>query len=85
MGGCECNGCWRGYCRVIRVARRALSRFVIEGYLIAWFVFISGVLLFDSHIHCFLLLLLLFAFRSSNGKATKGSSQALQGIVPKPT
>ena len=63
MCGWECSGCWRGYCRVIRRAPRALGRFDIEEYFI---VFISRVFLFDSHIHCFLPLLLLFAFRSSH-------------------
>ena len=32
MCGWECSGCWRGYCRVVGDPRRALSRFVIEGY-----------------------------------------------------
>ena len=85
MCGWECSGCWRGYYRVIRGARRALNRFVIEGYLIGWFVSISRISLFDSHIPCFLLLLLLLACRSSNEESTEGSSEALQQIVPKPT
>ena len=85
MCGWECSGCWRGYCRVIRGAWCALNRFVIEGYLVGWFVSISRTRFFDSHVNCFLLLLLLFAFRSSNGESTEGSSQALQGIVPQPT
>ena len=66
---------------MVRDARGALSRFVIEGYLIRRIVFISRVFLFDSNIHCFLLLLLLFAFRSRNRKSTEGRSQALQRIV----
>ena len=49
MCGWECSGCLRGYCRVTRGAQRALSRLVIEGYLIGWFLFISRVFLFDSH------------------------------------
>ena len=85
MSGWECNGCWRGYCRVISVARRALNRFVIEGHLSGWFLSIPRIYLFESHVHCFLLLLLLFAFGSSNGESTEGSSQTLQGIVPQPT
>ena len=43
---------------------------------------ISRIYLFGSHVHCFFLLLLLFAFRSSNGESTEGNSQALQGIIP---
>ena len=70
---------------MIRGTGRALNKFVIRGNLIGWFVSISRVFLFDCHIHCFLLLLLLFACRSSNGESTEGSSQALQGIVSKPT
>ena len=70
---------------MIRGTGRALNKFVIEGYLIGWFVSISRVFLSDSHIHCFLLLLLLFACRSSNRESTEGSSQALKGIVSKPT
>ena len=31
MCGWECGGCWRGYCREIRGARRALHRCVLEG------------------------------------------------------
>ena len=85
MCGRDCSGCWRGYRRVIRGARRALNRFVIEGYLIRWVVSMSWIFLFDSHIISFLLSLLLFACRSSNGKSTEGSSQTLQGIVPEPT
>ena len=34
------------------------NRFVIEGHLAGWFVSISRVYVFDSHVHCFLLLLL---------------------------
>ena len=52
---------------MVRGPPRALSRCVIEGYLIVWIVFISRVFLFDSHLHCLLLFLPLFAFRSSNG------------------
>ena len=52
---------------------------------IRWFSSISWIYLFGSHVNCFLLLLLLFAFRSSNGESTEGSSQALQGIIPQPT
>ena len=52
---------------MVRGAWRALSSFVIEGYLIGSIVFISRVFLFDSHVHCSLFLLLVFAFRSSNG------------------
>ena len=63
----------------------ALNRIDIKGYLIGWFVSISRVFHFDDHIHCFLLLFLLFACRSSNGESGEGSSQALQGIVTKPT
>ena len=81
----ECSGCWRGHCRVIRGARCALDRSVIEGYLIRWFVSISRVFLFDTRINCFLLLLLLCAFWASNGMSTEGTSQALQKIVPRPT
>ena len=69
---------------MVRGARRALSKFSIEEYLIVWIVFVSRVSLLDYHIHCFLLIFLLFAFRSSNGKSTEGSSQALQRIVPRP-
>ena len=39
---------------------------------------ISTIYLFGSHVHCLLLLLVLFASRSSNGESTEGSSQALQ-------
>ena len=81
MCGSECSGCWRGYCSVVRGALRGLSRFVMEEYLIGWIVLVSRVSLFGSHIHCFLLLLLL----SSNAKSTERSSQALQPIVPRPT
>ena len=70
---------------MIRGARRARNSFVIEEYRIGWFVSISRVFLFDSHIHCFLLPLLLFACRSFNEESTEGSSEAPQGIVPKPT
>ena len=70
---------------MIRGARRAISRLVIDGYRIGWFVIISRVFLFDSHIHCFLLLLILFAFRSCHRRSTGRRSQALQGIVPEPT
>ena len=70
---------------MIRGARRALDRSVIEWYLIGWLVSISRIFLFDSHIHCFLLLLLLFAFRSSNGKSTEGRFKAVPKIVPRPT
>ena len=52
--------------------RRSRSKW----YVIEWLVLISRVFLFKSHIHCFLLLLLLFAFMSSHGKSTEGSSQA---------
>ena len=69
---------------MIRGARCALNRSVIEGYPIGWFVSISRILLFDSHLHCFLLLLLLLALRSSKDKSTEGHTQAVQKIVPKP-
>ena len=85
MFGWECGGCWRGYCRVVTGAQRALSRLVIEGYLIGLMLFIFRVFLFTSHIPRFLLLLLLFAFGSSKGKSTEGRSQALQRIIPRPT
>ena len=84
MCGWECIGCWRGYCRVVGGARRALNRFVVEECLIRWLVSISRICLLDSHVNCFLLLCLLFTFRSSGGESTEGSSQARE-IVPKPT
>ena len=43
---------------------------------------ISRVYLFGSDVHCLLLLLLLFAFRSPNGEYIEGSRQALQRIIP---
>ena len=85
MCGSECSGCWRGYCRVVRGAPRALGRSVIEEYLIGWIVFISRVFLFNTLINCFLLLLLHFAFRSFNGESTQGSSRAVERTVPWPT
>ena len=84
MCGWEYSGCGRGYCRVIRGAPRALNRSVIEGHPMGWLVCISRIFLFDSHIHCFLLLLLLFAFRSCNRKSTEGRSQAPRESSPSP-
>ena len=85
MCGWECSGCWSGYCREIRGARSALLRCVLEGRLVEWSISISRVYLFGSHIQCLLLLLLLFAFRSSHGWTTEGSSLAFQRIIPQPT
>ena len=82
MCGWECAGCWRGYFGAIRGARHALNRFVIEGYLVKWFVSISRICLFHSHVNCSLSLLLLFAFRSSNRESAEGSSQALRENCP---
>ena len=48
----------------------------MEGYLTGGFVSISTIFFFGSHIHRFLLPLLLFAFRFSNGKSSEGRSQA---------
>ena len=45
---------------MVRCAWRTLRRLVIEGYLIGWILFISRVFLFNSRIHCSLLLLLAF-------------------------
>ena len=50
---------------MFRGAGCALRRFVLEWYFVNWIM--SRVYSFGSHIHCFFLLLLLFAFRWSDG------------------
>ena len=68
MCGWEGSGCWRGYCKGNqRSSARSPQVYVLEGRLVGWFVYISRECLFDSHVHCLLVLLLLFAFGSSHG------------------
>ena len=79
-------GVWWLFQRVLQGGQGAwgaLRGFVFEGYLIGWVVCISRVFFFGSNIDCFLLLLL--AFRWSNGSSTEGDSQALTRIVLKLT
>ena len=74
MCGWECSGRWRACCRVLRDAWRALRRFVIEGHLIGWMVFIFTSAPISTA---------PFSFSLPSGAPT--DPEALKRIVLKPT